>query len=84
MKDDILWFVLKGTEPEHYLTQFLTRWEGMRDAGTGCVKGVVWWEVLLGGRRERLKFRDARVEGNGEEMRVGVGWRGMLMAFFKA
>lgn len=83
-ENEILWFKLEKTEPEHFLTQFLTRWEGMKDPNTGLVKGAVWWEVEIGGRRERMRFRDARVGGSGEGMRIALLWKGMMTAFFRA
>lgn len=85
---EILWVKLERTEPEHYLTQFLSRWEGMKDPKTGFVKDVVWWEVEFGGRRERLKFKDARVDGDGdgegEGVKVGIRWMGMLTVLFRS
>lgn len=79
-----MWFKLEGTEPEHFLTQFLSRWEGMRVPGTGVVKAGVGWEVEFRGRRERVRVRDARVEGkDGEGIRVGVGWREVCTSFFR-
>lgn len=81
---DLLWFALERTEPEYYLTQFLTRWEGMKVPSTGLLKEIVRWEAEFGGRRERMRFRDARASGDGESMKVGLQWMAMMTIFFKS
>lgn len=82
-ENDIVMFKLERTEPEHFLTQFMTRWESMKDSASGLVRDNVWWEVELGRRRQRLKLRDVRVSGTSEVVRVGTEWKEMMTVFFK-
>ncbi|KXT06816.1 hypothetical protein AC578_7255 [Pseudocercospora eumusae] len=75
---------LAQTEPEHYRTHFLDRWQGMQQSADAALGQHIRFDVQLADRTVSMRLPDARGElvKSTHDARMSFQWTPAMTAFF--